>query len=273
MEGIQAGVPTFFDNFILKLTANLLAREEIHDWNLAHKTQPGSERHALQMDLQFVDIYLKSHDEGRFVKYAARRALDRARNGIVSDIAELDLVMSQGTDTCLNWKSDPLFKTVYDFTLYPMMLWEIRPAAIIEIGSGLGTSAIWLADMLGVLKIEATIYSVDITPLQKTYPGVRFSAGDCRHPETLIGVEALKAMPHPLLVIEDAHVNVLGVLTYLHPHMRSGDYLIVEDSQPKQETLDGFMSKYGASYRVDARYTDFFGRNATCAANSIFKRV
>ncbi|MEX0923027.1 MAG: hypothetical protein WDZ84_09635 [Rhodovibrionaceae bacterium] len=85
--------------------------------------------------------------------------------------------------------------------------------------------------------------------------------------------EALAALPHPWLAIEDAHENVAGVLGYLDGFMEAGDYLIVEDSEMKKRELAQIFSDSGFSYRVDSRYTDFFGRNATCAPDSILKKV
>ena len=54
---------------------------------------------------------------------------------------------------------------------------------------------------------------------------------------------------------------------------RPGDYLVVEDSDVKRETLRQFIGAHPGEYLVDTRFTDNFGRNATCAANSIFIRT
>ena len=52
--------------------------------------------------------------------------------------------------------------------------------------------------------------------------------------------------------------------------MQPGDYLVVEDSDVKRETLRAFTSRHPGEYLIDTRFTDYFGRNATCAADSIF---
>jgi len=52
-----------------------------------------------------------------------------------------------------------------------------------------------------------------------------------------------------------------------------GDYLFIEDSLYKGDDLKSFLSKRPQRYLVDAHYTDFFGRNATSAINSILIRV
>jgi cephalosporin hydroxylase len=172
----------------------------------------------------------------------------------------------------MRWRGLPLFKTAFDFAIYPQLLQDLRPRTILEIGSGSGASALWLADLARTFELDAVVHSVDIRPAAAEHPGVRFYRGDCRLPETLFPAEVLAQAPRPWLVIEDAHQNVTGVLAYLHDRLRPGDYLVVEDSDVKRLELALFDAAHPAQYRVDTHYTDFFGRNATCANDSIFVR-
>ena len=41
----------------------------------------------------------------------------------------------------------------------------------------------------------------------------------------------------------------------------------------KRQTLREFSAAHPGDYLVDTRFTDYFGRNATCAADSIFIRT
>ena len=66
---------------------------------------------------------------------------------------------------------------------------------------------------------------------------------------------------------------MVGVLRHLHPHLQSGDYVIVEDSRGKRQEIRRFLTQTPGRYRVDTRYTDFFGRNVTSAADAIFRRT
>ena len=52
-----------------------------------------------------------------------------------------------------------------------------------------------------------------------------------------------------------------------------GDYLVVEDSDVKRDDIRTFVTAHPGGYLVDTRFTDNFGRNATCAADSIFVRT
>jgi cephalosporin hydroxylase len=105
------------------------------------------------------------------------------------------------------------------------------------------------------------------------YPHVKFYQGDCSAPERLFDSDLLHSEPHPWLVVEDAHHNVIGVLEQFHPVLSPGDYLVVEDSDVKRQAIRDFVGAHPGEYLVDTRFTDNFGRNATCAADSIFVRT
>ncbi len=271
IRGPQRGVQTFFDNFLDGLLRRLAATEADHGWDLDRPPPARGPDATHVAELRWLDGFLANQRHGRFVPYGVRRQSSRAGRG--SDIGPRELIMSQGTTACLTWKGSPLFKTAFDFALLNMLLWELKPASVLEIGSGTGASARWIADLLRGLQLHGQVHSVDIQPVAGDYPGVHFLGGDCRVPETLFGADLLRQAPHPWLVIEDAHVNVHDVLAHVSGFLVAGDYLIVEDSSAKRDDLDRFLKSRESDYRVDTRYTDFFGRNATCAENSIFVRV
>ena len=80
----------------------------------------------------------------------------------------MGVVLSQGTHGLFTWKNHTIFKSVYDLAIYSMLIEELKPDVIIEIGSCMGGK--WLADMINVL-VDPKIYSYDIkqTPIF-TYP-------------------------------------------------------------------------------------------------------
>ena len=266
----QAGVPTFFDNFLNGVLTRLKATESQHGWN-SRPVAPIDQAAPAVAELRWLERYLENRKDGRFVSYGNRRKAERASRE--SDIGELELLMSQGTASCLSWKGKPLFKTVFDFAILPMLIWELKPGTIFEIGSGNGASACWMADVMSGFGRDCRVHSVDIKPVSETHPGVQFHSGDCKSPETLFDRDLLRSAPRPYLVLEDAHVNVHDVLVYIDRFLRKGDCLFVEDSRGKADDLHKFLGGRSTGYMVDTRYTDFFGRNATCAANSIFVRT
>ena len=58
-----------------------------------------------------------------------------------------NFLMSQGVKDCMTWRGIALGKSIYDFALIPMIIWEKQPATILELGSGEGASAMWMADL------------------------------------------------------------------------------------------------------------------------------
>jgi len=66
---------------------------------------------------------------------------------------------------------------------------------------------------------------------------------------------------------------VAAVLERFHRFLAPGDYLVVEDSDVKRDAIRQFLGAHPGSYLVDTHFTDYFGRNATCAADSIFVRT
>ena len=172
-----------------------------------------------------------------------------------------NLLMSQGVKDCMTWRGIALGKSVYDFALIPMMLWEIQPASIIEIGSGEGASAIWMADLCKSYNLPTRVYSIDIEPPSIKYLDVTFLKGDSRE----ISDFDTEMLPHPWLILEDAHIEVNKVMEYFEEHMLAGDYMIIEDTRGKK----GSALRVPSTLLVDAYYCDYFGRNATSAMNTI----
>ncbi|MBC6471487.1 MAG: hypothetical protein GDA48_00440 [Hormoscilla sp. GM102CHS1] len=60
------------------------------------------------------------------------------------------------------WKGILLAKGMTEITLYPMLLHELQPKTIIEIGTFNGGSAFWFADIMEMLGTATRIYSMDI---------------------------------------------------------------------------------------------------------------
>ena len=164
----------------------------------------------------------------------------------------------------MTWRGIAVGKSVYDFSLYPMIIWENSPATILEIGSGEGASAIWMADSCKSYKLPTQVYSMDIEPPSIQYENVIFFEGDSRQISTF----DTENLPHPWLILEDAHVEVNKIITYFEKHMHTGDYIIIEDSRGKK----GSTLEIPDTLLVDAYYCDYFGLNATSAMNTILRK-
>ena len=173
-------------------------------------------------------------------------------------------IYDQGVKGCMTWKGRPLFKTTTDLAILNMLVWDIMPDAIIEIGSGDGTSARYIQDIYP----GKPIISFDIKNLEETLDqNIKFLYADCNRISTFSRID-YNSLPHPWLIIEDAHVNVFQTVSYFLQFGQPGDVLFLEDSTPHQEDIKNLISKF-TNLRIDTYYVDFFGPNNTSAKNSI----
>jgi cephalosporin hydroxylase len=264
----QGGVPTFFDNALL---TGLRELRELSNGPTDFRTENEPPRNKLAPERARV---LLRHwwfaTRSRLVDFATRSAESESWESLPWEATPHQLWASQGVDECLTWRGLPLFKSVYDLAMYPMLMWEQRPLTVIELGSGTGASALWLADLMRLQGTDSRVFSVDIRKPDVQDGSISFLEGDCREIEEVLPYSTLAYLGHPWLVIEDVHVNTLGILRHFAGVLRKDDYLVIEDSRSKQSELACFAKEYGADFKVDTRYTDFFGRNTTCSADSIF---
>ena len=260
IAGVQLGVPTFFDNFVLGSLNNL-----------GHKYAAGEKLSAVEHSvLTALQRDAQLRISSRLVGCSDRYAESETWKQLPWEAGTNTIIASQGVSASLSWRGMPLFKSVYDFAMYPMLLEELRPATIIELGAGSGASSVWLADVCQALAMDVSIYAVDLKPLHLKDSRVHFLQGDCSQIERTLPPDMLLKMKRPWMVIEDVHVNTRGILRHLADLSEPGDYLIVEDSRPKQAEIKGFDGESCHHFKIDTRYTDFFGRNVTTAFDSIF---
>lgn len=272
----QGGLLSVFDGWFTRVVARLVQFDPARSWEDSVRAYCAQSPQAqdLQWDLLRLRQFLDRWQQGRFVAFAERErsgALYHPRFGTEFGI-DVQLTC-QGAPSLMRWRGTPLMKNVFDFAMYPALIAELRPRTVLEIGSGLGASAVWFADLMLSAGIDGRVHSVDQVKVKSEHRQVTFYQGDCSDPPTLFDINLLRSEPHPWLVVEDAHHNVAAVLNHIHAFLSPGDYLVVEDSDIKRPVLRAFTGAHSGHYLVDTRFTDNFGRNATCAADSIFIRV
>ena len=177
------------------------------------------------------------------------------------------------------YRGMPMVKNPFDLAIYPLLLSRIKPASIIEVGTLYGGSAVWLADMTRAMGLPTRIWSIDVfgMPLLED-ERVTFMQGSGRELGVVLSEDFLRDLPRPLLVIEDAdhqHPTTLAVLKFFHPHLRSGEYIVVEDGMSAAGPRTGvaeFLASHGGDYEIDPDYCDFYGPNVTWCVNGFLRR-
>ena len=246
----QNWIPTFFDNYVFS--------------HLTNKPNLSNDFCGIFEDGQ-------SSKENRFISFSERVKAIPALMPTGRLFDGIPFASSQGIHSLIKWKEHCLYKTSSDLVLYWMILQDIKPNVIIELGSGEGGSAIWFADMARALGLDTHVYSYDIKKPKIYHEQVTFIEYD------LMKINQNSKPPYwefflgKKLLIEDAHVNLDNVLNLFDNILIKDDYLIVEDSDAKQEILRDFAIEKEPKYKLDQFFFDFFGKNITCSRNSIFK--
>jgi len=207
--------------------------------------------------------------------YSPRSALSKAS---LSSIQEGTLKYAYRGLSCL--------KNPFDLALYTLLLYEIQPKTIIEIGSAAGGSALWFSDQTALLGLETRIYSLDIAPPKGLLiDRVEFLQGDIYALERSSLAEIMRSAVHPILVIEDGPHTYRGckaALDFFHPYMRPGEYIIIEDGIVHDLDLDEYedgpnraiaehLQEHSNQCGVDRAFCDYFGQNFTWATNGYLR--
>lgn len=164
-------------------------------------------------------------------------------------------------------------KPAIDLVLYCNLIWELQPQTIVEFGSLQGGSGVWFADQMQVLCGRGEVHSYEmcykcISP-RAAHPLLHFHEADLRDLGSLDSA-FFERLPHPWLVVDDAHENLPNLMPFVASHMSSGDYYVIEDvmGYPTVGTIQDFSDMCNdLGFLVDTKYTDAFGINVTCSPN------
>ena len=179
------------------------------------------------------------------------------------------------------WKGLTLMKDPMTLSIYMMMIQDLKPKTILEFGTYDGGSALWMEDIMKSLSLDFKIHTFDINPERVKLPEdskIKYHELDNNKINDFIDQsrELFENMESPILIIEDSHVNVDEVVRSIDPFLKSGDYLVIEDTLDKKKYQDTILSENGISsmnYEVDTYYCDFWGVNNSWNVNSIFRKV
>ena len=139
----------------------------------------------------------------------------------------------------IRYRGSAMLKDSIDQMTLSELLQVVKPATVIELGTFNGGSTLLIDDVLSKARDKYSIYSMDINTAirEKSVDriiskNVRFIQGSSYDIETKFSLDFLESVPRPLLLLEDCHRNVLGVLEHFHKVLRQGDYIVVEDTCP-----------------------------------------
>jgi cephalosporin hydroxylase len=265
-----SGIPTYFDNYIRWVAS------------LDPNSPGGRIDEKTYLDL-VAPVFLEGDRQtsARFQSYSDRRAttsrliesglLNGKKLYVGSEVPDGVMAKSQGGGDCYTWRGIPVYKSVFDVCLYAMLLWDLKPKTIFELGSGQGGTAALLSDLSSCFDIDCKVVSIDRYKPSLSLQNVLFLSGDVSEMAQILNRDDVLSLDHPWLIIEDVHAHIVEALLYFDRFSKRGDYLVVEDSLDKCADVQKFLLEASSEYQVDTKYTDFFGRNATSSIDSIFR--
>jgi cephalosporin hydroxylase len=132
------------------------------------------------------------------------------------------------------WMGVPCLKCPTDLMAYQEILFETRPALVVETGTHRGGSALFLAQMLDLVG-GGEVVSIDVLeiPERPVHPRLKYLTGSSTDPAIVASVFAGRPPAEARLVILDSdhrRSHVAAELALFAPHVPRGAYLIVEDS-------------------------------------------
>lgn len=242
-------------------------------WEAARKNYPDQIRPGGILDMEIaISSVLNADYSDRFAKPSAR--------GWMSSIypKSFDKRSTKIGALALTYKGLIQLKTPFDLALYTRLIWELQPRTILELGSFQGGSGLWFADQMSVLCEDlGAVHSFDLYTKciheGAKHPRLTFHQVDLSDVASF-DENLLMRLPHPWLVIDDAHVQIFSMFSYLNHFLVSGDYYVIEDNPMKadKEIIDGLQLVEQSGFLIDTYYTDAFGMNVTCAPNAWLRK-
>jgi cephalosporin hydroxylase len=202
-----------------------------------------------------------------------------------TDLVKFDVNSLEAGHHKLLYKDVPIIKCPFDYVIYQMILWEVKPDLIIEIGTNRGGSALYFADLLDLIG-HGQIHTIDIEDMVydevKKHKRINFFTDGYKKYD-LKNIDGFKN----ILIIEDGshtYEDVKATLSKFKSVVSKDSYFIVEDG-----ILDklGWKRKYNGgpnkaikefisqndTYIIDRKWCDLFGTNATFNTNGFLKKI
>ncbi len=172
------------------------------------------------------------------------------------------------------------YKSVSDLWNYQEILWDLKPALVIEFGTANGGSALFFSSMLRLARPDSRVVSVDIDQ-KRLVDAVRHDARieligrSSIDPAVEKRLRELRELyPGPVFAILDSDhrkEHVLAEMEMLRRILTPGDYLVVEDGningnpiqegwgEGPMEAIGEYFRKYPDDYLRDVERENKFG--------------
>lgn len=157
------------------------------------------------------------------------------------------------------WLGVPIAQNPLDLMTLQEIVWDLRPALIVETGTWHGGEALFLGCLCSLIDRGAVI-SIDVGQGEKTFdhPRVTFLTGSSVDPAIVATVRArAEAADGPVLVILDADhdpAQVAAELEAYAPLVTVGSYCIVQDTNTGGRPVESLAAPHGGPWVAVERW-------------------
>jgi cephalosporin hydroxylase len=177
-------------------------------------------------------------------------------------------------------------KCPFDYVIYQMMIFDLKPDLIIEVGTNHGGSALYMADMLDLIG-KGEIHTIDIkeyemNSLVLNHPRIKRFLGGYNNYD----INLTKGFKNIMVIDDGSHTyeDVNSVINIFKDIVSVGSYFIIEDGAldkiglgeqynggPNRSIFEFLQNN--TNYIIDKNLCDFFGVNATFNTNGYLKKI
>jgi len=201
----------------------------------------------------------------------------------------------------MHYKGVSCIKFPFDYVQYQMIMNEIQPDLVIEIGTLRGGSALYFANLMLLQGTVGEVHTIDIATAEEDItirrPNATVDQKVIDHPKIKLFTEGWQGYDlkniegfQRILVVDDGshhYQEVLDALRKFGPIVTSGSYYIVEDGNAEDICSDevyaelhggplrGIMDylKEGGPFLIDLQKCDMFGINSTFNTYGYLKKI
>ena len=180
----------------------------------------------------------------------------------------------------LTWAGVKSLKSPMDLWNYQEIIFALQPSLVVEFGTRFGGGTLFFASVLRQMGGTRRLLTVDIDqgtidPRVAADPNVEVMISSSTSPEVAARIQALRQeFPGPVFAILDSdhrRDHVFAELMLMRPLLKTGDYLIVEDTNinghpvlPRfgpgpWEALQDYVARFPEDYRRDEKTERKFG--------------
>jgi cephalosporin hydroxylase len=177
-------------------------------------------------------------------------------------------------------------KCPFDYLNYQMIIDEVKPDLIIEIGTHFGGNSLYLADLLQ-LRNRGVLHTIDVNEygdLSKldAHPRIKRFLGGYENYD----LNQIMGFENVLIIDDGSHQyrDVLNTLNKFSKFVTTNSYFIVEDGVLSElgyeesheggplRAIEEFL-KENKNFIIDEKWINFFGKNATFNPKGYLKKI